>query len=150
MPTPLSISAFPVRGYNIAEDVVGVNTFMQSPLVVAGRPSDPWEDYNYKSLAAVAHIPGWNGTPVVGNRGVGQPSQLRIGCVFGLRNGMFCRVLHTQIDEVIDFSLCGETLKICWAFGPWGFDSPSRHHHFNYLAFLFSRSRHVDRSVGCG
>ncbi len=49
MPTPVSISAFPVRGYSIAEDVVGVNTFMQSPLVVAGRPSSAWEDYNYKS-----------------------------------------------------------------------------------------------------
>ncbi len=49
------------------------------------------------------------------DRGAGQPSQLRIGCVFGLRNGMFCRVLHTQMDEVIDFSLGGETLKISWA-----------------------------------
>ena len=50
MPTPFSISAFPVRGYNIAEDVVGVNTLMQSPLVVAGRPLSPWKDYNYKSF----------------------------------------------------------------------------------------------------
>ncbi len=41
MPTPFSISVFPVRGYNIAEDMVGVNILMQSPLVVAGRPSDP-------------------------------------------------------------------------------------------------------------
>ncbi len=43
MLTPVSISAFPVRGYSITEDVIGVNTFMQSPLVVAGRPSDPLE-----------------------------------------------------------------------------------------------------------
>ena len=49
MPTPFSISAFPVRGYSIDEDVVDVNTLVQSPLVVPGRPSDPWEDYNYKS-----------------------------------------------------------------------------------------------------
>ncbi len=41
MPTPFSISAFPVRGYSIAEDVVGVNTLTQSPLVIADRPSDP-------------------------------------------------------------------------------------------------------------
>ncbi len=53
MLTPVSISAFPVRGYSIAEDVVGVNTFMQSPLVVAGRPSSPREDYNYKSSPKV-------------------------------------------------------------------------------------------------
>ncbi len=58
--------------------------------------SSPWEDYNYKSLAAVAHTPGWNGTPVAGNRGVGQSSQLRIGCVFGSRNVTFCRVLHVS------------------------------------------------------
>ncbi len=69
MLTPVSISAFPVRGYSVAEDVVSVNTLVQSPLVVAGRPSSAWEDYNYKSLAAVAHTPGWNGTPVVDNRG---------------------------------------------------------------------------------
>ncbi len=69
MLTPVSISAFPVRGYSIAEDVVGVNTFMQSPLVVAGRPLNAWECYNYKSLAAVAHTPEWDGTPVAGKRG---------------------------------------------------------------------------------
>ncbi len=69
MPTPFSISALPVRGYSIAEDVVCVNALVQSPLVVAGRPSDPWEDYNYKSLAAVAHTPGRNVTPVVDDRG---------------------------------------------------------------------------------
>ncbi len=50
MLTPVSISAFPVRGYSVAEDVVGVNTFMQSPLVVAGRPLNAWECYNYKSF----------------------------------------------------------------------------------------------------
>ena len=49
MVIPVSISAFPVRGYSIAEDVVGVNTFMQSPLVVAGRHLNAWEGYNYKS-----------------------------------------------------------------------------------------------------
>ncbi len=75
------------------------------PLVVAGRPSSPWEDYNYKSLAAVAHTPGWNGTPVAGCRGGGLSSWLRIGCVLGSRNGMFCRVLHTQVLEVIEFAL---------------------------------------------
>ncbi len=47
MPTPFSISAFPVRGYSIAEDLVGVNTLVQSPLVVADRPSNAWEEYNY-------------------------------------------------------------------------------------------------------
>ncbi len=53
MPTPFSISAFTVRGYSIAEDVVGVNTLVQSPLVVAGRPSSAWEDYNYQSAASI-------------------------------------------------------------------------------------------------
>ncbi len=47
MPTPFSISAFPIRGYSFAEDVVCVNALVQSPLVVAGRPSNAWEDYNY-------------------------------------------------------------------------------------------------------
>ncbi len=50
---PGSISAFPVRGYSIAEDVVRVNTLMQSPLVVAGRPLNAWEGYNYKSSPKV-------------------------------------------------------------------------------------------------
>ncbi len=54
MPTPFSISAFPIRGYSFAEDVVCVNALVQSPLVVAGRPSSPWEDYNYKSLPKVS------------------------------------------------------------------------------------------------
>ncbi len=54
MVTPFSISAFPVRGYSIAEDVVCVNALVQSPLVVAGRPSSPREDYNYKSSPKVA------------------------------------------------------------------------------------------------
>ncbi len=52
MPTPFSISVFPVRGYNIAEDVVGVNTLTQSPLFVAGKPSSHWKDFNYKSSRA--------------------------------------------------------------------------------------------------
>ncbi len=63
MPTPFSISAFPVRGYNIAEDVVGVNTLMQSPLAVAGRPLlNAWECYNYKSSGQVTgcNLPGGN------------------------------------------------------------------------------------------
>ncbi len=46
--TPFSISAFPVRGCSIAEHVVGVNTLIQSPLIVAGRPSNAWECYNYQ------------------------------------------------------------------------------------------------------
>jgi hypothetical protein len=54
MLTPVSISASPVRGHSIAEDMVGVNTFMQSPLVVTGRPSSAWEGYNYKSSAQVS------------------------------------------------------------------------------------------------
>ena len=53
MPTPFSISAFPVRGYSIAEDVVCVNALVQSPLVVAGSPSSAWKDYNYKPSAQV-------------------------------------------------------------------------------------------------
>jgi len=53
MPTPFSISAFPVRGYSIAEGVVCVNALVQSPLFVAGRPSSAWEDYNYKPSAQV-------------------------------------------------------------------------------------------------
>ena len=103
MPTPFSISAFPIRGYSIAEDVVCVNALVQSPLVVAGRPSSPWEDYNYKSLAAVAHTPGWNGTPGAGNRGLDLSRRLRSGCVFRSRNVTFCCVLHTQLIEIIDF-----------------------------------------------
>ncbi len=50
MPTPFSISAFPVRGYSIAEDVVGVNTLLQPPFVAAGRHLNAWEGYNYKSF----------------------------------------------------------------------------------------------------
>ncbi len=50
MPTPSSISAFPVRGYSIAEDMVCVNALVQPPLVVAGRPASAWEGYNYKSF----------------------------------------------------------------------------------------------------
>ncbi len=50
MVTPFSISAFPVRGYSIAEGVVGVNTLMQSPLFVAGRHLNAWEGYNYNSV----------------------------------------------------------------------------------------------------
>jgi len=50
MPTPFSMSAFPIRGYSIAEDVVCVNALVQSPLVVAGRPSNACVDYNYKSF----------------------------------------------------------------------------------------------------
>ncbi len=53
MVTPVSISAFPVGGYSIAEDVVGVNTLMQSPFVVAGRHLNAWEGYNYKSSVQV-------------------------------------------------------------------------------------------------
>ncbi len=53
MLTPVSISAFPVRGYSIVKDVVGVKTLVQSPLVVAARPSHPWKDYNYKSSTKV-------------------------------------------------------------------------------------------------
>ncbi len=52
MPTPFSMSAFPIRGYSIAEDVVCDNALVQSPLVVEGRPSSAWEDYNYKSSLA--------------------------------------------------------------------------------------------------
>ena len=61
----------------------GAGVTLGAPLMAVGRPSSHGEDFNYKSLAAVAHTPGWNGTPVAGNRGVGQPSQLRIGCVGG-------------------------------------------------------------------
>ncbi len=52
----------PFRGYNIAEDMVGVNTLMQSPLGVAGRPSKAGEDYNYKSSVQVTgcNLPGGN------------------------------------------------------------------------------------------
>ncbi len=53
MPTPVSISTFPVRGYSIAKDVVCVNALVQSPLVVAGRPLNAWEGYNYKSAARI-------------------------------------------------------------------------------------------------
>ena len=73
------------------------------PLLVPGRPLSPWEDYNYKSLAAVAHTPGWNGTPVADDRELDLSRRLRIGCVFRARNVTFYRVLHTQLIESIDF-----------------------------------------------
>ncbi len=38
---PVSISAFSVRGYSIAEGVVCVNALVQSPLFVADRSSNP-------------------------------------------------------------------------------------------------------------
>ncbi len=37
----VSISAFSVRGYSIAEGVVCVNALVQSPLFVADRSSNP-------------------------------------------------------------------------------------------------------------
>ena len=57
------------EGLSIVQPAVGVKNLGQAPLLVADRSSNPWEDYNYKSLAAVAHTPGWNGTPVVDTRG---------------------------------------------------------------------------------
>ncbi len=83
--------------------MAGVNSLVKLPDGRGQALTPPRKDYNYKSLAAVAHTPGWNGTPVAGNRGVGQPSRLRIGCVLRSRKGTFCRVLHTQVLEVIEF-----------------------------------------------
>ncbi len=71
MLTPVSISAFPVRGYSIAKDVVGVNALAQSPLVVAGRSSSTWEDYNYKSTVggrADLGIGGRSSDLLIGNQ----------------------------------------------------------------------------------
>ncbi len=48
----------------------GCQELSETPLVATARTFTPLrEDYNYKSLAAVAHTPGWNGTPVAGCRG---------------------------------------------------------------------------------
>ncbi len=69
-------------------------------------------------------LSGWNVTPVAGNWGVGLSRRLRIGCVFWSRKGTFCRVLHTQVSEVIDFAVPRVTLKICWAFAPVGVRLP--------------------------
>ncbi len=107
---------------------------MRRPASAPRRDRFLREDYNYKSLAAVAHTPGWNGTPVADDRGKDLSIRLRIGCVFGSRNGIFCRALHTQVLEVIEFAVSRATLKICWASRPWGFDSPSRHHKFPHRA----------------
>ncbi len=41
MLTQVSISAFPVRGYSIAEDVVGVNTLVQPPWLSREGPQAP-------------------------------------------------------------------------------------------------------------
>ena len=48
------------------------------------------------------------------DRGEGPSSRLRIGCVFRSRKGTFCRVLHTQVLEVIKqwHSDCGAEQKI--------------------------------------
>ncbi len=68
MPTPVSISAFPVRGYSIAKDVVCVNALVQSPLVVAGRPLNAWEGYNYKSSVGGVLIGGRNSDLLIANQ----------------------------------------------------------------------------------
>jgi len=58
-PTPhAGLKHRPIRGWCQEPDPF--------PVVVASRPPTPCEDYNYKSLAAVAHTPGWNVTPVAG------------------------------------------------------------------------------------
>ena len=49
---------------------------------------------------------------------MGLSSRLRIGCVFGSRNGIFCRVLHTQVLEVVEFAVPKETLKIAIGYIP--------------------------------
>ncbi len=58
---------------------------------------------------------GWTRTPVVYDRGKDLSIRLRIGCVFGSRNGIFCRALHTQVLEVIEFAVSRATLKVCLA-----------------------------------
>jgi hypothetical protein len=91
------------RGLSIAEAPCGVKTLRQAAPWLSQAGLHPCEDYNYKSLAAVAHTPGWNGTPVAGNRELDLSRRLRIGCVFRSRNVTFCCVLHTQLIEIIDF-----------------------------------------------
>ncbi len=44
------------------------------------------------------------------------PARLRIGCVFESQNRIICRVLHTQVLEVMEFAVPKGTLKIFWAF----------------------------------
>ncbi len=49
MPTPVP-SPLLLERVQISPQAAGdVKRFVRSPLVVAGRPSDPWADYNYKS-----------------------------------------------------------------------------------------------------
>jgi hypothetical protein len=69
MTSPAGIPNFLVEGSSIIQSSFGVNGLVQSPLVVAASLPTPWADYNYKSLAAVAHSPGWNVTPMVDGRG---------------------------------------------------------------------------------
>ncbi len=89
MPTPGSISAFPVRGYSIAEDVVCVNALVQSPLVVAGRPLNAWECYNYKPLAEVAQLREGVEAPTSwdADRHTMTPQWVNYGGGTGLRSG---------------------------------------------------------------
>ncbi len=47
MTSPAGISNFLVEGSSIAQSAVGVKGLGQTPLLIADRSSNPWEDYNY-------------------------------------------------------------------------------------------------------
>ncbi len=57
MPTPVPSLLPLAQGSNLAQYAVGVKSFVLASQVVAGRPSNPGEDYNYKSSA---HVSGCN------------------------------------------------------------------------------------------
>ncbi len=46
------------------------------------------------------------------SRGLISPGPVRIGCVFRSRKGTFCRVLHTQVLEVIELTVSRLGLRI--------------------------------------
>ncbi len=47
MISPAGIPNFLVEGSSIAQSAVGVKGLGQTPLLVAGGPSNLWEGYNY-------------------------------------------------------------------------------------------------------
>ncbi len=78
-----------MQGSSIIQSSFGVNGLVQSPLVVAASLPTPWEDFNYKSLAAVAQLRGGVEAPASwdADRHTMTPQWVNYGGGTGLRGG---------------------------------------------------------------
>ncbi len=63
MTSPAGIPNFLVEGSSIAQSAVGVKGLGQTPLLIADRSSNPWEDYNYKSFRVTLLGPSMENLP---------------------------------------------------------------------------------------